>query len=206
MNRNLVACDGISVETLEIPPFQLNAGECLCMHVSGPAFSLEGSQLVRAFTGQKPVRGLNILGCIRYAEPPRMRTGLFGYFYQPRVMAWLRQSGNLADRAARVVLQRLGLGAEQRICQLAMNPRTLLSLEAAWARGAEGIVFTTVGCDLPGTESVFEAVAQRLDRCPAIYLSFPYVSNGTSGRTCFPGARCIELLARARQPAPLPSA
>ena len=105
---------------------------------------------------------------------------------------------------ARAVLQRIGLDGDWPITSLAGNPRTLLGLEAAWARGADAIVFQTSGwCDPSGVRAAYAAVAGRLAYCPAIHLSCVSFQDGRPHWDCFPGAVCIQLgdAAEARRPA-----
>jgi hypothetical protein len=86
------------------------------------------------------------------------------------------------------------------ISSLARNPRTLLGLEAAWARGADVVVFSTVGCDPAGVRAVYDAVAARLHRGAAIQLSYLFLQSRTMRRDCFPGSVCVEVTRNPARP------
>jgi hypothetical protein len=197
MNPVRLSCDGVAVGGLTIPPFQLRGGEVACLHL--PVLSWqEEAQLVQALTGEHPVSGIHRFGRVCWARPARnMRRGLFGLFRPGRAVDWLRRSAGVSRAEAEAVVERLGLRREWRVCQLAGNPRLLLGLEAAWARGADVVVFSTVGCDPAGVRAAFEAVARRGDRGAAVYLSYLYSTQGRMERSCPPGAKCIEVVQQA---------
>jgi hypothetical protein len=196
-----LSCEGITLGETILPPFELRAGEGVCLHVPWDGFSREEDQLVRALTGKEAVRGLHLFGKIFRAVPAVSTRGLLGFFHQPRVVDWFRKAAGVTRAQARNVLTRLGIRAEGRISQLAGTPRTLLGLEAAWARCAEAIVFSTSGLDLCGRSDVLQAVSSHLDRCPAIYLSHWFWQGGQKKRECFPGATCVEITTRFAAPA-----
>lgn len=188
------ACEGVLLDGLQLPPFQLHAGEALCLHLPRLKTWSERAQFVKALAGPDPVEGLTRLGRIIYAEPPEGHGGLRGLWPSPRVVDWLRRRAGMDAAIAQEVVTRLGLSETWRVSHMAMNPRTLLGLEAAYARGAEVILFTTVGCDPLGTKAAFDTVLARLERCSAIYLSYPYTVNGAVQRACLPGACCVDVV------------
>jgi hypothetical protein len=99
--------------------------------------------------------------------------------------------------AVHTLLARLGLRPEEEIARIGLNQRCLVGLEAAWACGAEVLVFDTLGTDCMGRQSLFKAVSAHLEQCPAIYLSYLYITQGRTERGCPPGARCIEIQRKA---------
>lgn len=191
------ACESVPLDGLRLPPFQLHAGEALCLHLPPLKTWTEREQLVKALAGPDPVEGLTRLGRIIYAEPPQGRGGLCGLWPSPRIVDWLCRRAGLDAAEAREVVTRLGLSETRRVSHVAMNPRTLLGLEAAYARGAEVVLFSTAGCDPLGTRAAFEMVLARLHRCSAIHLSYPYTVNDEVQRACLPGARCVEVVRQA---------
>jgi hypothetical protein len=202
MNPVRISCDGVIIASLSLPPFQLKLGEVLCLHLPSPALSKEETHLINALTGKRLVLGLHLFGRVCFAAPPTRR-GIFGLFRSLHPIDWLRHSGGLLRAEAEAIIERLGLKPEWRLSQLPATPRTLLGLEAAWAQGAEVVVFSTTGLDPTGVLAVFEAVASRLDRCAAISLSYPSVQNGQMKRDCFRGALCLEVTRQAGIPVSL---
>jgi hypothetical protein len=203
MQRVLISCTGVAVDSLWIPPFQLKVGELVCLHLPTPVVAREEEGLIQALSGKRPVPGLHLAGRVEHAFPPRSSGGLFHFFRPRHPVNWLRHSGGVSRSEAEGIVARLGLRPEWRLDQLARNPKTLLGLEAAWARGAEGVVFTTVACDPSGVRAVCEAVSARLGRCAAIHLSHAFLQSGQIKRDCFPGGSCLELTRQSSSPTSL---
>ncbi len=192
MANLLLSSSGAALGELWLPPFALRVGESLCLHVPAPAWGEQEAQLLRALTGVDQVAGIVAAGRVEYASPATRRTGLLGLLRQPYAVDWLRRTARLNRDDARRVVAGLGLKPEWRICQIAGTPRALLGLEAVWARGAEGVIFSCVGLDPCGRQAVFEAIRSRLSRCAAVYLSYPYSTQGRQERDHLPGARCLD--------------
>jgi hypothetical protein len=193
MNPIRLSCDGMIIGSLVIPPFQLKAGEFICLHLPGPAGSKEEVQLIQILTGKSSVSGLRLFGRVLYASPATDRRGFFRFLRPLRPADWLRQSAGISRQEAGAIVARLGIKQEWHLSQLASNPSTLLGLEAAWAQGAEVILFSTSGCDPSGIRAVFNSVSSHLDRTAAIYLSLPFFQGGKLKRNYFPGALCLEV-------------
>jgi hypothetical protein len=207
MKNLLIDCEGITVGPLLVPRFQLGNEDLLCLHLPGPCFSREEDQLVQALAGKRPVPGLRVCGrvwpAVWTAFPPVSRAGLIGLFHRPRPVDWLCRVSGISREEAAAIVARLGLRPDWRICQLAGDPRALLGLEAAWAGGAEAILFTTAGLDPLGRRAVFQAVRAHVGRCPAIHLSHMYTTQGRWERYCPPGAACLEVTQVLGAPVPL---
>ena len=193
MNPIRLSCDGMIIGSLVIPPFQLKAGEFICLHLPGPAGSKEEVQLIQILTGKRSVSDVHLSGRVLYASPATDRRGVFRFLRPLRPADWLHQIGGISPQEASAIVARLGIKPEWRLSQLARNPSTLLGLEAAWARGAEVILFSTTGCDPSGKRAVFDSVSGHLDRTAAIYLSLPFLQGGELKRDYFPGALCLEV-------------
>jgi hypothetical protein len=195
MSTLRVSCAGVTVASLSIPAFQLNTGQAVNLLLPRSAFF----ELIPVLTGQQVVSGFQVFGRSIWAEPASHPRNIFtllrhGRIRQPTPAEWLRGRATHYSRVeAEAVVARLGLRPQWRLCQLAGNPRMLLGLEAAWAQGADIVVFGTVGCDPRGVQLVFDAVASRLGQCAVIYLSTVYVSNGAEGRNLFPGASSVDV-------------
>jgi hypothetical protein len=158
-----LSCDGFTVGSLRIPAFSLRAGECLCVHLSGPMDDPAVEQLIQILTGEKPMPAVRLFGRVLWAAPRRKaRRGLFGLFWKGRIEP------------------------------LSATAKTVLGVEAAWLAGAQVVGFTTAGLDPLGREAVYEAVSAHFPQGSAIHLSFPFLQNGQRLRGCFAGTTCIE--------------
>lgn len=195
MDSILLSGDGFTVGSLYIPPFQLRAGECVCLHLPDTLDSPEVEQLIRIITGKKALPEVRLHGRALWAAPVRnVRHGLVGLFRPMRVEDWLARVAGATPPQARAILR--GLAADSRndrLDQLAGTPRTLLSVEAAWLAGAQVVAFTTAGLDPSGREAVHHTVSSHFPCWSAIHLSFPFLQNGQRLRECFPGTTCLEL-------------
>jgi hypothetical protein len=186
-------CEGFTIGALQLPAFQLRVGDFICLHAPYFAESTQEHTLVQALTGSRPIAGLHRFGRIEWAAPAMSPRGLLRLLRRPRPADWLCSAAKLSRSEARMIGDRLGIRSDVYLDQLAYNPRRLLGLEAAWARGADVIVFTTVGCDPRGVQAIRAAVSERLDRCPAIRLCYEFCTDGQKRRECFAGATRIEL-------------
>jgi hypothetical protein len=185
-----ISCEGVTIGGLRLPPFQLESGQLICLHMPCLANSKEEHQVIQLLTGDMPARGLSISCRVLFAEPPEFRSGLLSLFRRPRVGRWLQKKAGVSPTEATVIANRLGLETSEQICRLEGSPKVRLGLEAAWARGAQAIIFSTLGCErLP----LLEAVLSHIDQCPAIHLSYPFWNQGQRRRECHPRARCIEV-------------
>lgn len=195
-----IECDGIQVGSLWVPPFDLVAGQLLCLHLPVPHWSPDQEMLVEFLISGQAVPGLRRHGRVVHAAgPTSTRAGLLGGFRQLRPDEWLRREAGISRPGAEAIVQRLQLPPTTLLCRLAGNPRLLLALEAAWARGAEAVVFTTAGCDPLGVRAAYAAVESHLKECAAIHYSARF-TNGS--RDCWAGATCLEIsrVADARGP------
>jgi hypothetical protein len=187
-----LVCEGASVGPYDLPPFQLRAGDLICLHLAAPADYIAEATLLRALTGREPHPGLRPLSRVLDASPAARRRGLWRLLGQPTLARWLAHASGIPFAEATHQLAELGLLPSARLDCVAGTPRTLLGLACAWNRGAEAVIFTTAGLDPLGREAVVNAVRSRLERCPAILLSYPYLTSGETRRDCPPGARCLE--------------
>jgi hypothetical protein len=174
--------------------FSLTPGKLLCLHVPAWQDSSEDRLLVDALTGKCQVPGLRLIGRVEFARLPVGGKRLLGLFGRQSVVNWFCQTTGGSRAQALAVLERLGLPAKTRVDELPMTPRILLALEAAWARGADVIVFRTAGTDPAGRNAIFQAVTARLSQAAAIHLSYA-LTDGR--RICPPQATCINLVQEA---------
>jgi hypothetical protein len=202
MDSLLLSSDGFPIGSFLLPAFQLRAGECVCLHLPETMTSSEVEQLIRILIGGKNVPGVRLFGRLLWAAPLRPRRhGLLGLFRPLRVADWLSRIAGASPTQAQSILQRLH--PQERECyleQLPGTPRMLLSVEAAWLAGAQGIVFATRGLDPLGCEAVYEAVSSHFSQGGAIHLSFPFLQNEQRLRHCFAGTTCLELKRSSESP------
>jgi hypothetical protein len=190
-----MACTGARVGTVFIPPFPLRLGELVCLHMPYPLPTGFQSELLHALTGKHPTTGLRLFGRVLPAAPAcDDRIALFRLMRASRAVRWLRQQTGMSRYEASMALRRIGLDQDWPLTHLAGNPRTLLGLEAAWAAGAEAIVYWTTSCDPSGVRAVHTSVTSRLAACPAIHLSFLRFQNDEPVRDCLPGFPCLDLI------------
>ena len=190
-----LACTGARAGTVVIPPFSLRVGELICLHLPYHLPAGFQTELLRALTGKRPMTGLRLFGRVLPALPAAdERIALFRFLGALRSTQWLRQQAGMPQHEANAALRRIGLDQDWPLTHLAGNPRTLLGLEAAWAAGAEAIVYWTTCCDPSGVRAVHTAVTSRLATCPAIHLSFLRFQNDEPVRDCLPGFPCLDLI------------
>ena len=203
----LISCAGVRTKALTIPPFVLRTGEAVCMHLPSPLADDAEADLIRVLTGARPAQGYCPSGRILAALPAFDDSKALWRLLRPtRAAEWLRRRTRLSQGQAVAAIRRMGLDPEQPLNRLAGNPRLLLGLEAAWAGGADAIVFGTAGCDPCGVQAAFTAAAARLRTCGAIYLSRLIFQDGRLLRDHFPGATCVELRAPSAMPLPAKTA
>ena len=193
MERARISWEGGNIGRLSIPPFRLEVGDLVCLHMPCLSDSEEEHLVVRVLIGELSQPGLSISSRVLLADPPVFRAGLFSIFRRPLVRDWLRHKAGISSSEARAIAESLGLKPDEQICRLAGNPRAMLGLRAAWASGAGAIIFSTVGCDYSGVKALYEAVLSHIDQCPAIHLSYAYWTQGRRERFCHPRARCLEV-------------
>lgn len=213
------ACQGFRVGALAVPSMALHVGELVCLHLPFLQSEAEQQELIRLLTGVRRSPAVRCFGRVVWAEPAAAQGGFLPHlFNRQSAVAWLCHAAGISRSEAKAIADRLGIEHRAQVEQLPMNQRNLLGIEAAWARRANVILFTTAGCDLEGVHATYEAVLARLSDRAAIHLSYPYViaSPDTTyqpisprldqfaaehpdypqvraERCCFARARCIEL-------------
>jgi hypothetical protein len=187
-----ITCDGVTVSSWDLPPFQLRPGDLICLHLNGPAETADEAVLRRALTGKDVPPGILLFGRAMDVTPAAPRHGFPSLFGQPTLAAWLSNHGGVPVAEATRHIEEMGLQPSEKLTRVAGTPRLLLALTAAWNRQAEAVVFSLTGLDPLGKETVINAVRAHLDRCPAILLSYPYTTNGETRRFCPEGSQCLE--------------
>jgi hypothetical protein len=200
MDQLLIASQGFRLGWGWFPPFLLHTGESVCLHVPGPAWGDDERDLLGVLTGMADLPEVRVLGRVEHARPAMGRPRLLGLIREPYPVDWLRRQVGVSRDAAERITARLHLKPEWRLDNLAGTPRTLLGLEAVWARGADALIFSTVGLDPLGRQTVFDAVRSHLGTCAAIYLAYPYTTESRNERDHLPGATCVDMAKSAGGP------
>jgi len=183
-------CQGFFLGNHWIPPFQLRAGETICLHMP-PTFVSWQETLVPLFKGTSVHPGLQFHGSAVYLERPTPQRGWFGRRKDISAYDWLTTKKKLSPEEATAVLERVGVAGDLRIGWMGWNERTLLALEAFLNRPTDVLVFDTAGNDPPGIRRVFDRLISRPENLALAYLKT--VPNLTP---CFPGGWCLEIPVR----------
>jgi hypothetical protein len=170
------SCEGFQLGPLAVPPLEVHRGELVCLHLPYLPSLVVQLQLIRLLTGVRRAPAVHCQGRIVWAEPAAARGGFLPHlFNRQSAIAWLCHTAGISRSEARAISERLGIDRHTQVEALSANPRNLLGVEAAWARRADAIVFSTAGCDFDGIRATYEAVLARLEQHAAIHLSYPYV-------------------------------
>lgn len=200
-----ISCEGFSLGSFWVPPFQLKAEEVICLHLPFSPDSEEAEKFLQVLTGARSEPGCHVFGRVVYAQPARStRKNRFPLFRDETVREWLDQSTTGALLPEEDVLSRFGVQASWKVSQLGYNHRLLLGLEAAFQNKADSIIFSTVGCDPAGYSLAVEWFSWKRERAATgIYLSYPFMQNGQARRFCFPRGKCVEVSLQPVAPLPL---
>jgi hypothetical protein len=201
MNPICLISEGIRLGEIDVPAFELRRGEALCLHVPSLLSEATRFRLIYALAGNQPVSEIRPVCRVVYAEHATSRRwGITHLFRRMRMTEWLQHEAGVSPQTAqaireecRTILGDKDFSEDWPISHIPGDARALLGLQAAWAAGAEVIVFHLIGLGALGSEKLYEVIRARLDRCAAIELNHEYLTQGRRERDCMPGARCIEL-------------
>jgi hypothetical protein len=174
------------------PVFAARGGECVSLCFPKEA-SVDADRIIACLTGAEPVPGLKLHTTVLFAKPASSPTGWRRWFQDPTPFAWLKKNTSLSEDAIRSFLLSHKMNRRIPVSQYAGTPRTLLGLQAAYARRPGVVVFSTSGLDPLGVRETFRVVADKLLECAAIYLAWPYVSQGQEQHNLFPGSMRITV-------------
>jgi hypothetical protein len=185
-------CDGLIIGSLVLPPFELRAGQLVTLQLPAPHDAADEQSLRSALSGTVVHAEVHVRCRVISADaavPPR------GPFAALRTSAvdWLARHGRISrPDAERVIRQTRICEPTDRVSNLAMTPRTTLGVLAAWATGAEAIIYSTSGLDPLGARAVQQLVRDRLQTCPALHLAHERVSCDQSDFDCPSGALVVR--------------
>jgi hypothetical protein len=185
---------GFEIGSWCIPPFTLHGEEAISLLLPNEA-RVDQQQIAQCLMGQREISGLSVYSTVLLAAPASPASSWRKWFRSPSPFAWLQKNTRLADDQICCVLAKHGLERNILLNRYAGTPRALLGLEAAYANGAEIIVFSTDGLDPLGRQKVFQTVAESLPKCAAIYLARPYHCQGDERHDQFPGSSSVYVKA-----------
>ena len=181
-------CFGLELAGSILPPFELHAGEALCLHIEHSTIPwYEG--ILKLLRGDISDPQLRVDGQVRYLERPMPGRGWFGRRKNMLPGNWLVNEVKLSPTEANRILNQLNVNPDLRIGWMGWNERTLLALEAYFVHSPDLLVFDTSGNDYQGIHTVFSRLDSRPPSMAVIYLK----TNPGSMSPCFAGAKCIDL-------------
>ena len=98
----------------------------------------------------------------------------------------MKQETALSDDAIALFLREHLMDGRVPISRYAGTPRMILRFAAAYSRKPEVLVFSTAGLDPLGVRKAFQIVSEHLPECSAIYLAWPFLSQGQERCESFP--------------------
>ena len=154
----IAKCSGFTIGKYKIPPFELNKGELVGIHLHSGAhfFDLE-MELVNLFMAKKAVSELELNQKFEFVEYFRGHKWQ-NFFYPVTVNRYLKTHGNPKSKDLYKVYEIDDyINPKTKVISLAGTPRKLLSLFTALSK-SHYIVFDLVGVDPSGAEKILDIV------------------------------------------------
>lgn len=189
-----IECDGLTVRDFFLPPFRIEAGQNVCLHVRMPSPKWQ-EELVPILSGRAAHPALRLHGSVTYLERPMPRRRWWGKRYNPSAGDWLTTEKGLTSKEAEAVLSLVGEAADMSVGAIGWNERTMLDLEASLLRPPDLLVFDMCGNGPEIASPIFERLASRTPPFALLYLKTRFYSYDL----CLPGADCLEMV-RASSP------
>jgi hypothetical protein len=187
-------CAGFTIGDFSVPPFNVRAGQALCVHIP-PALTAGREELLAILTGRVGHAALRFFGSVGRLDRPMPWRRWWGGLFDPPVRNWLIGERGLTPEEAAGVLDRVALPATLRIGRVGWNERTLLALEACLLHPPDLLIFDTAGNDPLGVQRVFERLVSRP---PSLALAYMKTAWGVD-EPCLPGAACLAVACRSLQ-------
>ena len=204
MGESRIDSQGFSVGQWCFPAFSLGRGECITLCFPKQAIVdtfVEQELILPALTGSRPVSGLTLRTSIVVAEAATSPSGWRQRLIQSTPFDWMKKHTALSDDAIASFLQKHNMDRRLPLSAYAGTPRMVLGLGAAYARKPGVIVFSTAGLDPCGVRETFQLVTDHLLECSAIYLAWPFFSQGQEHHHFFPGSVSVSVIKNERLPA-----
>lgn len=186
-------CDGLTIRDFFLPPFRVETGQSVCLHVRLPSPKWQ-EELVPILSGRVVHPAIHLHGSVTYLERPMPRRRWWGKRYNPSAGDWLTTEKGLTSKEAATVLSLVGEAAEMSVGAIGWNERTMLDLEACLLRPPDLLVFDMCGNGPEIASPIFERLASRTPPFALLYLKTRFYKYDL----CLPGAVCLEM---ARAPA-----
>ena len=193
MDGHFVDSRGFHVGRWFFPPFSVRHGESISLELPQEA-TAHHNEIIATLTGSKPVTGLSLRSEVVFVESATVPSGWRRWFHNPTPFDWLRENTTLSENAIQSILDEHQMNRRVPLSCYAANPRLILGLYAAYARKPAVIVFATAGLDPRGIQTVFRIVSEHLTECAAIYLTWPFESQGQEHRSVFPGSLSVSVI------------
>ncbi len=157
--RMLIKNKGIKTDTFYIPPFDLNVGEIIVLHLfNGQHFYETEMFLKDIFIGKTKDTNVVLTQNLTFVEhfiEPKIRR----LFYPLTVGEYLNKNANLNSPYASKIYETEWINKKTKVNTLPGNPRRLLSLFATLSK-TKNIVFDVAGQDPKGAEKTYELVKE----------------------------------------------
>src|ERR1700722_5835325 len=106
MDEDRIACEGVLIRSMYLPPFRLRAGEIACLHLPERIEAMQEEQLTDMLTGKLPIPGYHKRARVLRAERVRSPKWPMSLFLRPTLCDWLARNGGLSQIDALGVLDR----------------------------------------------------------------------------------------------------
>jgi hypothetical protein len=201
MGDSRIDSQGFSVGRWRFPAFTLRGGESITLCFPKEA-RVDQEPIVASLIGSEPVSGLAVCAKVAFADPTLHLSGWRQWLFRSTPLDWMKQNTALSDDAIASFLDEHHMDRRVPISRYAGTPRMILRLAAAYARKPDVLVFSTAGLDRLGVRSIFQFVSEHLPECSAIYLAWPFLSQGQVHCESFPDSLSIPVIDTEGTPAP----
>ncbi|RLJ34070.1 hypothetical protein CLU97_3563 [Chryseobacterium sp. 7] len=154
---------GIKTETFYIPPFTLNAGEIVVLHLYNGYHFYETEMFLKdIFCGKTDHENVIIHKSMTFAEPFR-ESNFRDIFFPVTVGEYLRKNANLLSPYATKIYETEWINKKIKVNTLAGTPRRLLTLYTTLSK-TNNIVFDLVGQDPMGAKETYKIVKEVVEK------------------------------------------
>ncbi len=188
MQEIRLECDGLTTRDFALPPFRVQAGQSVCLHVR-LSTAIWYEILKPMLSGRLVHPALHLHGSVSYLERPMPRRRWWGGWRSPSAGDWLTTEKGLTSTETASVLGTVDLPADLSVGRIGWRERTLLALEACLLRPPDLLVFDTCGNDWETIYHIFDRLVSRQPQFALLYLKTRLEREDL----CLPGAVCLEV-------------
>ncbi len=153
----LIKNKGIKTDTFYIPPFDLNAGEIVVLHLFNGQHTHETEMFLKEiFIGKTKDKNVILNQTLTFVEhiiEPKIRR----LFYPVTVGEYLIKNSNMNSPYANKIFEIEWINKRTKVNTLPGTPRRLLSLYATLSK-TKNIVFDVAGQDRQGADKIYKIV------------------------------------------------